>query len=93
MQIVYHIGANCTDQDRLFKSVLKNAETFSEQGVKVPGPGKYRRLIRETIQALDGQEPASDTREILVDAILDDEQCNRVVMSPRTVHVCSSARF
>ncbi|MCW1951525.1 MAG: hypothetical protein KIH44_009195 [Octadecabacter sp.] len=81
MQIVYHIGANCTDQDRLLKSVLKNASTFAEQGVKVPGPGKYRRLIRETIQALDGQQPASDTREILVDAILDDEHCNRVVMS------------
>lgn len=28
MQIVYHIGANCTDQDRLLKSVLKNAETL-----------------------------------------------------------------
>lgn len=81
MQIVYHIGANCTDQDRLLKSVLKNAPTFAEQGVKVPGPGKYRRLIRETIQALDGQPPAKDTREILLDAILDDEQCNRLVLS------------
>lgn len=81
MQIVYHIGANCTDQDRLLKSVLKNADTFAEQGVKVPGPGKYRRLIRETIQTLDGAPPASDTRDVLLDAILDDEQCNRLVMS------------
>ncbi len=81
MQIVYHIGANCTDQDRLLKSVLKNAEGFAEQGVKVPGPGKYRRLLRETIQKLDGTPPAGDTREILLDAILDDEQCNRLVMS------------
>jgi len=81
MQIVFHIGANCTDQDRLLKSLLKNAETFAKQGVKVPGPGKYRRLIRETIQALDGAPPADDTREILLDAILDDEHCNRLVMS------------
>jgi hypothetical protein len=81
MQIVYHIGANCTDQDRLLKSVLKNAATFAEQGVKVPGPGKYRSLIRETIQSLDGKTPATDTREILLDAILDDDQCNRLVMS------------
>ena len=81
MQIVYHIGANCTDQDRLLKSILKNAEALAQQGIKVPGPGKYRRLIRETIQALDGQDPQPDTREILIDAILDDEQCNRVVMS------------
>jgi hypothetical protein len=54
MQIVYHIGANCTDQDRLLKSVLKNANTFATVGVKAPSPGKYRRLIRETIQSLDG---------------------------------------
>ena len=81
MQIVYHIGANCTDQDRLLKSVLKNANTFADLGVKVPGPGKYRRLIRETIQSLDGKQPAPDAREILLDAILDDEQCNRLVMS------------
>jgi len=81
MQIVYHIGANCTDEDRLLKSVLKNAQSFADQGVKIPGPGKYRRLIRETIQTLNGQDPAPDTREILIDAILDDEQCNRVVMS------------
>lgn len=81
MQIVYHIGANCTDQDRLLKSILKNAETFAEQGVKVPGPGKYRKLIRETIQALDGSPPAPDTREVLLDAIIDDDRCNRLVMS------------
>lgn len=81
MQIVYHIGANCTDQERLLKSVLKNAETFAQLGVKVPGPSKYRSLIRETIQSLDGKKPAPDTREILMDAVLDDEQCNRLVMS------------
>lgn len=81
MQIVYHIGTNCTDQDRLLKSLLKNAESFSNQGVKVPGPGKYRRLIRETIQRLDGNPPTEDSREIMIDAILDDENCNRLVMS------------
>ena len=81
MQIVYHIGANCTDDDRLLKSILKNADNLAQQGIKVPGPGKYRRLIRETIQALDGKPPAPDSREILLDAILDDEQCNRLVLS------------
>jgi len=80
MQIVYHIGANCTDQDRLLKSILKNAEIFAQQGVKIPGPSKYRRLVRETIQSLEGQTPAPDTREILLDAILDDEECDRLVM-------------
>ncbi len=81
MEIAFHIGANCTDEDRLLKSLLKNAGSFSEQGIKVPGPGKYRRLIRETIQNLDGAKPAPDTRGILLDAILDAEQPKRLVMS------------
>lgn len=81
MQIVYHIGANCTDEDRLLKSLLRNADTFAAQGIKVPGPSKYRRLLRETIQGLDGRPPAPDTREILLDAIVDEEECNRLVMS------------
>ena len=81
MQIVYHIGANCTDDERLLKSLLKNAEAFSKQGIRVPGPGKYRRLIRETIQNLGGADPSPDTRDILLDAILDDESATRLVMS------------
>ncbi len=81
MQIAFHIGANCTDDDRILKSLLKNADTFAANGIKVPGPGKYRRLIRETIQSLDGATPAPDTRSILLDAILDEENINRLVLS------------
>jgi hypothetical protein len=81
MEIVYHIGANCTDEDRLLKSLLRNVDVLSADGVKIPGPSNYRRLIRETIQGLDGATPAPDTRSIMLDAILDDEPTERLVMS------------
>ena len=81
MEIVYHIGANCTDDDKLLKSLLRNVDVLSEDGVKVPGPGKYRRLIRETIQGLDGAPPAPESRSILLDAILDDEPTERLIFS------------
>lgn len=81
MEIAYHIGANCTDEDRLLKSLLRNAKVLGEDGVKVPDPNPYRRLIRETIQGLDGAPPAPDTRSILLDAILDDEPTERLVLS------------
>lgn len=81
MQIVYHIGANCTDDDRLLKSLLKNVDAFAAEGIKVPGPGKYRRIIRETIQNLNGAAPSPDTRDILLDTILDDEAVNRLILS------------
>lgn len=81
MEIVYHIGANCTDEDKLLKSLLRNAGVFAEDGVKVPGPSHYRRLIRETIQGLDGARAAPDTRGILLDAILDDDPTERLILS------------
>lgn len=80
MEIAYHIGANCTDDDRLLKSLLKNAQTFGDLGVKVPGPGKYRRIIRETIQGLNGAAPSPETRSIILDEVLDGERPSRLVM-------------
>lgn len=81
MQIVFHIGANATDGERLLKSLLRNVDTFSQQGVAVPGPGKYRKLLRETIQSLDGAAPDPGTRDALVDAMLDGGDATRVVLS------------
>ncbi len=81
MQIAFHIGANCTDEDRLLKSILKNASTLLQQGIAVPGPGKYRKLIREAIQGLDGARPAPDARDVLLDAIVEDDDIKRIVLS------------
>lgn len=81
MEIVYHMGANCTDEDKLLKSLLRNTSVLAEDGVKVPGPSNYRRLIRETIQGLDGATPSPDTRSILLDAILDDDPTERLILS------------
>ncbi|WP_322891297.1 MULTISPECIES: hypothetical protein [unclassified Yoonia] len=81
MQIAFHIGAHCTDEDRLLKSVLKNADVLWQQGIAVPGPGKYRSLIREAIQGLAGNDLHPDTRDILLDAITDTDDLRRLVLS------------
>ncbi len=92
MEIALHIGANCTDEDRLLKSILKNGDTLAAHGISAPSPGKYRRLIRETIQNLNGAPPAANTRQILLDAILDDEMPHRLVMS-NTNFICIPNRI
>jgi hypothetical protein len=81
MEIVYHIGIHCTDEDRLIKSVLKNTGNFSSDGVKIPSPNKYRRAIRETIQELNGAPPEPGMREELLNGILDGSDAKRLVMS------------
>ncbi len=81
MQIAFHIGANCTDEDRLLKSILRNADALLQQSIAVPGPGKYRALLRETIQSLDGATPARDAREILLDAFVEEDNINRIILT------------
>lgn len=81
MQIVYHIGANCTDGERLVKSLLKNAKALEEHGIRIPGPASYRRLVREAIQDLNGSGPAGDVGETILETILGTTKGNRLVMS------------
>ncbi len=81
MEIALHIGANCTDEDRLLRSLIKNAEGFQAEGVEIPTPGKYRKILRETIQNLAGTPPEPGTRDSLLKAIVNDTACRRVVLS------------
>jgi len=81
MQVIVHTGAHATEEDRLLKSLLRNKEDFSQNGVAVPGPGKYRSLLKDCFSALKAGEPASNSRDVLWDAILDEENADRVVLS------------
>lgn len=92
MRIAYHIGAHCTDEGRLLKSILKNTETLLQRGVHVPPPRKYRNIIRETIQGLNGAPPAPRAREVLMDAILGAEDVPAMVLS-NPLFICVPKRI
>lgn len=81
MQLVFHTGAHFTEEDRLMRCLLRNREAFRERGVAVPGPGKYRKLMRDTLKAMSESALAPDARDVLLDAILDDDNVERVILS------------
>ena len=58
MRIVYHLGAHCTDEERLVRCLLKNRATLADQGIVVPAPTRYRKLLRDTAVQLKGQPAA-----------------------------------
>lgn len=91
MKIIFHAGAHCTDDDRLLKCLLRNKEDLSQRGIAVPGPGKYRPLLKEAFQALEAGPAAPGARDVLVDAILDDEIAGRMVLS--NSHFFGSQRY
>lgn len=81
MQVVFHTGAHCTDEDRLIKCLLRNREELAPIGTIVPPPGRYRKLLHRTFLALSHAEPAPDARELLIDAILEGEDAERLLLS------------
>ncbi len=85
MQVVLHAGAHCTDEDRILKCLLKNRGEFAEIGTAVPPPGRYRRLLRKTVQALEKSDPAPDARDLLIETILDGETADRMLLSERNL--------
>ncbi len=81
MQVIVHCGAHATEEDRLLKTLLRNKSVYSATRTAVPGPGKYRPLLRECFDAMDEEALLPDAKEALWDAILDEEDAQRVILS------------
>ncbi|WP_373353271.1 hypothetical protein [Pseudoroseicyclus sp. CXY001] len=81
MNIVFHIGAHCTDNERLLRCLLRDAAMLADHGVAVPGQGRYRKLFRDTFEGLGSATAKEGTRELLLDAVLDGRIAERVILS------------
>lgn len=81
MKISIHLGVHCTDEDQLVKSLLKNVEVLSQEGVFVPGPSRYRSVIRTVLNRLGGTTPGPDAQDVLLEEILDNDDADRLVLS------------
>lgn len=84
MRIVYHLGAHATDEERLLRCLVRNRAVLAAQGIAVPGPTRYRTLLRDTAIALKGQVASVETQTMVLDQILEGEGTEgtqRVILS------------
>lgn len=81
MRIVYHLGAHCTDEDRLVRCLLKNRAMLAEAGIVVPSPTRYRKLLRDTASQLRGAAASQDTQAMILDQIMDENGADRLILS------------
>ncbi len=81
MRIVYHLGAHCTDKDRLVRCLLKNRGVLAEQGIIVPPPTRYRQLMRDTAAQLRGQPASYETQALVLEQIMEEPAAERLVLS------------
>lgn len=81
MQVVLHIGAHCTDDDLLIKTLVKNAPALAAQGTAVPKPSAYRNMLRDALRALSNGAPSDGVRDRFLDQILEDKDVDRLILS------------
>jgi hypothetical protein len=81
MRIVYHLGAHCTDEERLVRCLLKNRGLLAGQGIVVPAPTRYRKLLRDTAVQLKGASATVETQALVLEQIMDEDVADRLVLS------------
>ena len=81
MQIVYHLGAHATDDDRLVRALLKNRGTLEAAGISVPAPRLYRQVLPRVAKTLKGGRAGEDTQHVILDAVMEADEAHRVIFS------------
>ena len=80
MQIVFHIGAHATDEGALIRSLLRNRDALAEAGVMIPGPSRYRKILRDVMTTLRGQVASPDAREVMLETLVENDNAERIVL-------------
>jgi len=81
MQIVFHIGAHCTDEGQIQACLQKNSAALSQEGIIVPSPARFRAILRETLLVLNGEPASHEVQEIMLDSILTEDVPERIIFS------------
>ncbi|NOX40580.1 MAG: hypothetical protein GXP05_08710 [Alphaproteobacteria bacterium] len=74
MQVLFHIGAHCTDEGQILACLAKNRAMLARQGIAVPPPNRFKPVLRDTLSVLKGEKANRDVEKIIFQSILDDEQ-------------------
>jgi hypothetical protein len=60
---------------------LKNRAALANQGIVVPSPTRYRKLLRDTATQLKGATASYDTQAMILDQIMEEPTAQRLILS------------
>ncbi len=91
MQVVFHLGAHSTDEDRLIRTLADNPDVLAAGHIAVPAPNRYRLVLRDALLALRGDPADQATQDTILAACTDDDHLHRIVFS-HDFFLCVPAR-
>lgn len=62
MEIAYHIGVSCTDGEQIMRSLNRAIKPLAQRGTLLPPTGRYRKALREAIEAQVAAPAPPDAR-------------------------------
>ena len=81
MHVIYHLGAHCTDNDRILKCLMRNANLLAQEEILAPPPARYRNLIAETMLKLRHRDITIELQDSMLEAVLEDAAPARLILS------------
>ncbi len=81
MLVIYHLGAHCTDAEKFVRWLLRDRAAVAPVGTVIPGPNRFRPVLRDALQSLGGRAASEEAQEALLDAIMDEDSAERLVLS------------
>lgn len=91
MQVVFHLGAHSTDEDRLIRTLAENPEALQAAHVAVPAPNRYRLVLRDALLGLKGNPADPALQDAILAASVDEDRVRRLVFS-HEFFLCVPAR-
>ncbi|MDO6668698.1 hypothetical protein Q4511_07160 [Paracoccus sp. 1_MG-2023] len=82
--MVYHLGVHATDGDRLLRTLLDNRDQLHKAGTEIVAPERHKDIFDEALQSLAGGSSTPEMEQIMLDAMLDGDNPQRVIMSTAT---------
>lgn len=74
MRAVFHIGAHCTDKGAIYGCLSQNRGRLKKRRIFLPLPGRYRPVIRETVNSLAGEPASEEVQQLVLDSILQQDE-------------------
>lgn len=81
MKVAFHLGVHGTDQDKLVRALLQNRDLLSRRGTEVPSPTRYRSVLGEALNSLNGAPASDQMQEFMLDAFVDSDELQRLILS------------